>query len=121
MQHKTIKDLSISDIHYINKCLYELPPTDQVGPKQIIGMLYYDNLVVTSVKDHFVIYKITNEDCHVFAVYFPGNLQDHIEGWMDYLKSQGVKHLTAQSALPEDKFIKATKFTKKYSVYERFL
>lgn len=121
MLHRTIKDLSQKDIHHIFECLKTIPPTDSIGPKQIMGKLYYDDLIVTSVEDHFVIYKIINQDCHVFAVYFPGNLQEHIQGWMDLLKEKGVKRLTALSALPEDKFIKATGFVKKYSYYERLL
>ncbi len=121
MQHKTITDLSRETALYILDRLKEMPATDNTGADKIFHGLYFGGFMVCIDKDNFCIYKITNEVCHIYAIYTPKQLTGYEEEFIGFLKENGVTKITALSALPEDKFIKSTGMSKTYSAYEREL
>ncbi len=121
MQHKTITDLSRDTALYILDKLREMPATDSTGADKILHGLYFGGLMVCIEGDHFCVYKINGDSCHIYAVYTPKKLSAYIDTFFAYLKRRRVIKITALSALPEDKFIKSTGMSKVYSAYERMI
>jgi len=66
-----------------------------------------------------VLFEIKNYSVWVVGVSARGCLDLFLTKFYEKLDSMGIVFISAQSALPEDKFIKATKLNKLWTVYGR--